>query len=101
MRDDILLKNDNISSHYGDLENAAVVLNSESDGDLAVYQAVQASIKGEMKGRKGVAGGVLGIMHSEGIEEVPTHRLPLHKGDCNTLAMKYSSPALSTFFDNH
>lgn len=92
LRDDILLKNDNISPHCEDLENTATVLNSKSGGGPAAYQAAQAITKG----CKGIAGGMSGIMHNEGMVEVPIHHALLYKAVCNTLAINHFHLPLSS-----
>lgn len=58
-----------------------MVLNSESSGGREVFQAIQASMKGEMKGHIRLAGGIFGIIQNEGLLEVADHCMELNKGD--------------------
>lgn len=84
LRDEIVLGNDDTSLHSMDVENADTILNSKSSGGREVYQVIQASMKGEMKGHMRLAGGIFGIIQNEGLPEVADHRTELNKGDWQT-----------------
>ncbi|OWM88419.1 hypothetical protein CDL15_Pgr003831 [Punica granatum] len=87
-RDDLLLENDDkISPHCEDVEFAAMVSDSESDRVWAVHQAIQASMKGEVKDCRGAQGRIFGIMQNEGVPEVPNRPTELSKGSrfCNQI----------------
>lgn len=78
------MENENTSPHCVDEENAAVVVNSESNSDQEAYEAIQESMKGVMKGCTGVVGGKCGIVQSEDILEIPNHCTELYTGEWKT-----------------